>query len=171
MREIPMHGDLQIDEDIAFERREWTIQRVTFIVLLAIVIAGLLGALGGPGPLSAATLGESGASLRLTYERFIHVLEAHALSFEVRPTDASAGTVSLALGLDYLRDIEVQRVHPEPETVQAASDRLIYTFALASPGETIRIQFTVRATRFGVLGGRIGFESGPAFDIRQLVYP
>src|SRR3712207_4138009 len=51
MSETTRVGDLEVAEDLTFQRREWAAQRVGW-VLLALVIAAALAGLLGRGPLS-----------------------------------------------------------------------------------------------------------------------
>lgn len=40
--------DLESEENLAFQERQWVVQRVAWVVVLALLVAGLLGLLG-PG--------------------------------------------------------------------------------------------------------------------------
>jgi hypothetical protein len=71
-------SQLQIDEDLAFQRREWKIQRVGWGAMALVIIAALLGVFG-TGPLSNATLEREG--LRLEYERFCRFAAANGYRF------------------------------------------------------------------------------------------
>ena len=59
--------ELEFEQDLSFQRREWSIQRAGWLVMATIVIAGLIG-LFGAGPLSSANA-EAGP-LQLQYSRF-----------------------------------------------------------------------------------------------------
>ena len=68
MADVRQVGDLEIAQDLAFQRREWTIQRVAWAVMALVALAGLLGLFGGAGPLTRAAAGNG--ALRLDYARF-----------------------------------------------------------------------------------------------------
>jgi hypothetical protein len=58
MAEKPHSGDLELDQDLAFERRTWTVERVAWVAMGLMGIAALAGLLG-PGPLSKPPIGEA----------------------------------------------------------------------------------------------------------------
>ena len=47
-------GDLEIDQDLRFQKREWAFERASWVVMALVVLAGLLGLLGR-GPMSDQT--------------------------------------------------------------------------------------------------------------------
>jgi hypothetical protein len=47
--EVQRHGDLEIQEDLPFQRREWLVERVAWGVMALLIVAALLG-LFGTGP-------------------------------------------------------------------------------------------------------------------------
>lgn len=62
-------GDLELDQDIDFQRRSWAVQRVGWGVMALVALAALLG-LFGPGPINNAITGSKEAPLWLEYKRF-----------------------------------------------------------------------------------------------------
>ena len=62
-------GDLEISQDLTFQRRSWIVQRVGW-VMLALLILAALGGLFGPGPLSRARAGPHDGPLWVEYQRF-----------------------------------------------------------------------------------------------------
>jgi hypothetical protein len=75
---LQRHGDLEIPEDLPFQRREWVAERVAWAVM-ALLIAGALLGFFGTGPLSRTTAGDEAGPLWLEYERFARLLAAGAL--------------------------------------------------------------------------------------------
>ena len=64
MAEESHSGDLELDQDLIFERRTWTVERVAWVIMALVGLAALAGLLG-PGPLSETTSGEQGGPLWL----------------------------------------------------------------------------------------------------------
>jgi hypothetical protein len=62
-------GDLEIEEYIGFQRRDWAVRHIAWAILALVVLAALLG-LFGNGILSKANLGDDEMPLQLEYERF-----------------------------------------------------------------------------------------------------
>jgi len=62
-------GDLQINEDMEFQRRSWIVQRVGWLVFALVILLAALG-LFGDGILSDAKAGQEEGALWLEYPRF-----------------------------------------------------------------------------------------------------
>jgi len=58
--------------DIAYQQREWRVQRIGWVAMALIVVAALLGASGSAGPLATARATASDGS------RELHILLRHA---------------------------------------------------------------------------------------------
>ena len=62
---------LDIDEDIHFQRKEWTFQRIGVAMLFLIVLAALLGLTGMGGPASHAEAGERDGPLFVEIRKLV----------------------------------------------------------------------------------------------------
>lgn len=139
---------------------------VSFLAVL--VLAGLL-ALLGPGPLSGGTAETAAGSLSVDYLRYPRYLQPHSLALRVPATGREQ--VRIWIGRDYLDAFYVQRVIPEPASVEALADRLVYAFDVAEGARSISITFDLRSHRIGPARGMIGLETGDTVAFRQLPYP
>jgi hypothetical protein len=63
---------LQIDENLAFQKLEWRVQRVGLGCLAGAVLFGLLGGFGA-GPLARTTAQSPDGAIQLDYDRFVRV--------------------------------------------------------------------------------------------------
>jgi len=160
---------ITIDEDMVFQRREWMIQRVGWVVILLLLIAGLFGALGGNGWLSH---GEAKAgSLALEYERFTRQRRPTSLQVRVDPASARDGRVPIWLDQAFLDRIDVERVEPEPVETRAGADRVVYQLALVDPQRPAQVTIAYQPADLGVTQIRLGIVGGDAIAIDQVVYP
>jgi hypothetical protein len=116
--------------------------------------AGLFGA----GHLSHATAAVPG-SLRIDYQRFSRYQTPEPLTAHVAPAATMAGEVRLAVDREYLDRFTLQSVVPPPLRVEGLTDRLVYVFKLAKPGEALKIVLLLQAERLGVSHGRVSLES------------
>lgn len=89
MGNISQVGDLQVDQDLNYQQREWLVERVAWAVLALVVLAALAGLLGG-GPLSQATAGGEGWPLQVQYGRFVHHRGPTDIQIQLQP-DAVQG--------------------------------------------------------------------------------
>lgn len=172
MSETQRVGDLEIDQDLDFQRRSWAVQRVGWLVMAAVIAAGLSG-LFGPGLLNrASVVGAGGESPRLEYSRFWRSQSVMTLRVELPPAAGDAnGTVRVWLNRRYLEALRVHAVTPPPERVEAGPDRLTYVFAVPAAARPTAVTFDVEPRGFGALDGRLGVGVGPAVEFTQFIHP
>ncbi len=166
-------GDLEVNEDLRFQRRMWAAQRVCWVVMALVVLAALLGLLG-PGLLStSAKAGSEGASLSVEeYERVLRYRKPTTLRLGLgERAGAGAGEARLWLDRKYLEGFQVQKVTPEPKSVEAGSDRLTYVFDVAELSESTSITFDLQPQKAGLLKGQVGPDDGESLSFGQFVYP
>lgn len=170
MPETERVGSIEIEQDLDFQRRSWTIQRVSWIVMLLIASAGLLGVFGG-GVVAGATAGDRN-ELAVDYERMVRMSgsEKLGISFGER-TPRSGTTVSLWLDREWLSRHKVRAIVPEPESTSVAADRVTYHFS-AKPGVLpSRVEFDLETMAFGSLHGKAGIPGGSTVTFNQFSYP
>jgi hypothetical protein len=168
-------GDLDIAEDIDFERRSWTIQRVAWIVMALILLAALLG-LFGNGWLSHAQTSDSGGALRIEYDRFVRHQARGELRVHFNPAAAAGGDIGLWIDQQYLDSIEMTQITPEPRDQIAVSDGVIYIFEAKADGESVEVLFQFEVQSMGTLRGRFAVANskntiGEQLSINQWSYP
>jgi hypothetical protein len=163
-------SDLELKQDLDFERRTWTVERIGWTVMGLIVLAALAG-LFGPGPLSMTTVGEKSGPLWLEYPRFGRFKAPLMLRVHLGPNTVQQGPVRLWLGRDYLESVQIEAVTPPPEHVEAGAERLTYAFAASEPSRSAAITFHLKADQIGWRRGCIGLAESPPLCFRQLIYP
>ena len=163
-------GDLEIQQDLEFQQREWRMQRIGWVIIALLLLATVLGLLGS-GFLSQATAGASGDPLWLEFERFAHLQAPTTVKAHVGANAGAEDEVRLWLNRPYLERVEIQSISPEPDSVEATAGRLIYVFKVAEPNQPIEVDFYLQPTDFGRLEGQIGLDEGPSLNFNHLVYP
>ena len=162
-------GDLEIDQDLAFERRHWTVQRIGSVIGALIVVAALLGVFGS-GPLSAATAGDE-ESLAVHYQRFVRFQGQGELVIVVGANLAREGQVEFWLATEFLDDIDLQGISPEPDEVRLAGDRQVFVFLVDDPAQPVQVTFTYVPNGLGKVSGAAGLVDGPRVSFTQFGYP
>ncbi|HEX3034967.1 MAG TPA: hypothetical protein VHT73_07495 [Thermodesulfobacteriota bacterium] len=162
-------GDLQIREDLGFQRSFWTVERIGWVVVALILIAALLG-LFGTGLFSRTKAGDRGGPLWLEYNRFGRFLSPSTLRVYIG-RGKTEKVARIWFDKNYMKGIQIQQITPEPESVESVSDRLVYTFKLAKPNDPTEVTFHLKLEQIGSLSGKLGLVNGPAIRFTQFIYP
>jgi hypothetical protein len=165
-----IHDSLELEEDLIFQRRQWTVQRGGWIVMLLIGAAALAGLLGR-GPLSSTTRTDPTGALTIRYNRFEHNSAATELHVQVTPAKAKDGKVRVWIDSDYLSEIRVTSMSPPPLHVEQQAGRHVYTFACDGRG-TLDLTIHYEHQDWGKAEGKVGLAEGTEeLAISQVVYP
>lgn len=174
MAEPQFERELQIPDVPGFVRRSWAIQRAGWLAMGLLMVAALLGLTGGKGPLNVLSMGAEAGPLHLIYHSPARK-EADTELQVMLHADAD-GMARLWISRDYIESMAVAQINPEPERVEAAADRLVYTFnTRVEAGQPIRVTFVMQPLHIGTLAGRVGLVSDTqtetAFDFQQFILP
>jgi hypothetical protein len=170
MAENSRSGDLELDQDLDFERRTWTVERVAWVVMALAGLVALAGVLG-PGPLSRTTVGEQGGPLWLEYSRFGRLKAPLTLRVHVGPNQGQQGPMRVWLSRTYLEGMQIQQVSPHPGQVEAGPEQLTYVFPRSEPHRPTAITFALKTEQMGRQRGCVGVTDGPTVCFRQFIYP
>jgi len=165
---VRRHGDLEIEENMNAQRRLWKVQRVTRGIALLLMGLGLAGAFGG-GPLSHATASQGGSSIE--YERISYRDTSQTYRLRFTRELAPSGKARVWFDRETLKRIKLEEVIPQPGGATLAADRMILEFELEGEQGPFEILFAFDADEAGVHTSRLGFESGPSLEFKQLVLP
>lgn len=163
-------GDLEVDQDLRFQEREWTIQRFGWAVILLLIVLALLG-LFSTGPLSTATAGDTDGPLAVDYQRFVRHDGRSTLTVRVDSDQVTADEVEIWLTDTYFDKVEVQQITPDPQEVRAGDGRLVYTFAVEDMTQPFQASFSLRPQHIGRLSAEVGVTDGSSVGFDQLSYP
>ena len=164
------HRDLQLDEDLRFQRRNWRIERIAWAVLASIIVAAALG-LFGNGPVGSRKVTTADGTLSLEYQRFWRLQSPMTLNVEVRPATAESTRATIYLTRSYIDAMDISRITPQPERVEAQAVELAYVFALAEPGLPFTATFRVEPARPWTISGTVRTEGGGESTFTHFIYP
>ena len=163
-------GDLEIDMDVDFQRRDWRFERIGWAAMLLAAAAALTGVLGH-GPLSGAEAGASGGPLRVHYDRFIRHSSPAPITIEIGPGAAPDSLARVRIDHAYLARFDIDHIVPEPEATAAGAEHSTYVFRIADPSRPARITFALVPLGFGRLRPRVGLGDAPPLEFRQFALP
>lgn len=170
MQKSPEAGDLEIAEDLEFQRRTWVFERAGWIVF-AIIVAAAMAGLFGRGLLGVAVAATDDARLSVEYHRFWRMQSPMTLRIRADASTSEDGRVRVWIGRPYLQTARLSHVLPEPESVEAGPDRIVFVFALTSDATAADISLDLEPETPGYLRGRAGIEGGPQVAFAQFFYP
>jgi hypothetical protein len=163
-------GDMEISQDLRHEQREWLMERLGWLVMALLLAAALAGLLGS-GPVSTATTGAAGEPLRIEYDRFGHYQSPTTLKLHLAPRAVQGTRVRLWIARDYMQNLEVETIQPQPEHTQVSAERITYTFNAPASSEPTTIIYRVQPNTFGTFEAHIGLEDRPPVRFSQFIYP
>ena len=167
--EVPEVGSIQVSQDLEFQSRQWTVQRMGWAVMALVVLAAVVGVFGN-GPLANATARSSDGAYQVEYARFAR--HRAPTSIRVVLQQGAAGSEArVALDRGYADGMQVEEVYPEPETVEVGANEVVYTFKLATEGSGATVVFSALFEDMGRNGGTVTLEGHPPVRLSQFVYP
>lgn len=138
---IKRRGDLEIDENPKLQNATWTIERVAWVVMALLVLAGLAGAFGH-GPLSRSEARTPDGALTVEYPRITRLDAADELELRFRP--GGSGTATVEIDGSFSSNFVVERAQPEPTAQRTHEGGMSLDFEVA-PG--VREQVVVMHVR------------------------
>ncbi len=171
MSEIKEGETLDLEQDETYQERSWVVERIGWVVVALILLAGLAGFMG-TGVVSSATVTDSSGLLKVEYNRFMRKHNPDNLKFEIATSAVGPDQkVRLWLSQDYLEDFQLNQITPEPESVESSGDRITYVFSISQPTKPLQIAFYFEPEHFGTLSGQAGLSDKGSVQFDQWVYP
>lgn len=161
-------GDLQINQDMDFQQKEWSFERWGWIVMTVLAVLALLG-LFGQGLLSNTTA--ENETIQVKYGRFERLLAPAQYEIEIDPQQASNGELKLQVNRKLLSFYKIEKITPEPESEEITPEQIIYAFQFQQGNEPLKVTFDLQGNLTGIPQGEIGIENGPSVEISQFIYP
>jgi hypothetical protein len=164
----PARGELQIDSEDSFARREHVVDSLGWLLLAALVAAALAGLLG-TGPVSSARAASPSGRVALDYQRITHREADDRVVVEIGPGTGRSGTLTIQLAGEWLDDLELRQVTPAPAEETGTPDGMNLSIPV-SGGGPVRVVLSFRTRAIGPVDGVIRF-GGEEIGFTQLVLP
>ncbi|MGI4755582.1 MAG: hypothetical protein ACRYGF_01895 [Janthinobacterium lividum] len=157
-----------VGEDLKFQERWWTFERVAWNIFLLILLADVLGAFGN-GWLAKAKKQEAGSGMLVKYDRIERTFTPSRVTLQFGPDAASNGKIILFVRNNLLKDLGASRVIPQPELSTVGSDGVTYTFS-AAKGES-EVAFELEPASPGVRWIYMQVQGHTPVNARVVVMP
>lgn len=170
MSQVKRVDTLDIGEDIAFDRRQGTIQRAGWWVILLLLMVGLLGVFGS-GYLSHASA--TAGLLTVEYDRFARQRAPTELTARIDPAALPSNSDQIAIWIDrdFLDAIDLDAIEPDPEASEIGVNRIVYRFAEADDAGPLEITASYQPASVGQTAIRLGLVDGDEISVSQFTFP
>jgi hypothetical protein len=157
-------------QNLAYQRREWRVERVGWLVIAGLILAAMLGLLGD-GPLSSTSADSPDGSIHLEFQRFGRVTATQAVRLRFRPVADADRRYRVWISGPYRDANRVREISPTPERVEDDRGRVVYVFRALETERSTEVTFYVQPRAAGLCPGRIGLIGGDSVAFRQFIYP
>ncbi|MEQ4529980.1 MAG: hypothetical protein ABN478_01590 [Mixta sp.] len=156
-----------VQEHMRWQRIEWRIQRLGYVVLLAIVISGACG-LFSKGFLSDREVVSSNGTLRVEYERFGRQQSDMAMTLRLQP---QRGLYRVTLSGDGVDNFQFQSMQPQPLRAESRDRTLTLWYQTQSLNHGASIWLGGQPQSPGKYSFAISDSEGGNVQFTQWVYP
>ena len=136
-----------VGEDLAFQERWWTFERVIWSFFLLVVLADVLGVFGR-GWLAKAELHGESTGMDVKYERVERAMTPSIMTIDFQASAIHGGKVELFVSDSLIKELGTQRVVPQPERSVVGNGGITYTFPAS--GLPAQVQFATEPSFPGV---------------------
>jgi hypothetical protein len=161
---------LEVEQDLRYQKWEWRLQRVGWVLIALFVLAAALGFVA-EGPLTKKKAAAQDGSLQVEYGAVLHYHNPSELRLFVAKDAAPGNELHIQVSVDYLDDIQIKTITPEPLRVEAGSDSHTFIFAQTRPGAATALVFHIEPNRIGRIAGQVQVAGKEAVTLSHFVWP
>ena len=168
--EVPkVDNAVAVGEDLGFQERWWSLERMVWGVFALILLADVLGVFGR-GWLSKAELHNPASGMAVKYERVQRAMTPSVISIQLAPQAVHNGTVQLFVSSTLVQELGAQRIIPQPEHSAIGGGGITYTF-LTNGTEPLTVNLELQSSFPGVHGFTLRIPGLQAAGARVVVVP
>ena len=152
---------VEIDESLPLHEKGWVVQRVGWVIIIAIIIAGILG-LFGEGVLSKKK--PVSGNITATYESFYR----YDAEMKIVIESSSDHISQISFPQQYLKNFEILRFIPEPDNNVTSAGEVIYNYL---PAQNRVVSIYLTPTNKGSIKGDMKVNGMNTFSLHHFIYP
>ena len=152
--------DFQIDEHLDLQEKGWVTQRVGWIMIIAVMIAGALG-LFGNGWISNQTL--TSGNIKAEFERFFRYETEMKILVE-----SGDHISSISFPQQYLKDFRIIHFVPEPVNNNTSDNEVRYNF-LAGQNKIVTVYLVPKT--YGSINGTMKVNETTVLNLNHFIFP
>ena len=161
--------DLEIEEDLPFQRKQFLFERIGWLAMAALVIAALAGAFGR-GPVSKSSVGEREGPVWIQYERVGRLQSQTEMLIHVAADASSGDDLAVQVNSDFARNVEMIELSPKPDHEIVATDGITYHYRRRGKG-AVQLKFVYEPSQPGSLHAEVRAASQAPLTFSQYVLP
>lgn len=164
-------NELAIGFDPGFESKWGIAERISWVVMVALVAAGLCGFFGR-GPWSKRTVNDPDAGITVEYEKMMRYKTPAMLVVRFHPDAAQEQHLVLHIGKNLVQRLGEQRVIPQPAGSTPEKDGISCVFPMSAAGGRIsQVSFALQPDFVGRTRIEIGIPGRPPFSAIVFIFP
>ncbi len=163
-------GDLELEQDLSFEKKEWIFQWIGRGFMALVVIAALLGFFGA-GPFSLTEVRDPTGDLSVTYEHFGRRGATTNLVVELSPQATSNGEGVVWFSTEYMEKFQRDGITPARDKVTLTDDGYEYTFLVGDEEGTTSITYNFTIEAMGPESGLVSLKDGAPVELWHFFAP
>jgi hypothetical protein len=160
---------LEIEEDMAFQRRNWIAERIGWVVMALILVAAGLGVFA-VGPLSWTTARDPAATLVVEYGRMQRQSAPATVKVNVAPQAVTAEGITIEIDEAFANAFRITEIRPQPAQSVAIANGMRFRFD-AVPNAPATIYFHLSPERIGFAAPQLGLAGRDRVALPTFIYP
>lgn len=152
---------LEMEEDIRLHEKGWIVQRIGWVFILTVMVAGAIGVFGS-GFVSKET--PQAGSFKVKYDRYYR----YETEMKIEIQSASEHISTLSFPQDYLKNFRLIRFIPDPLHNHTENQEVVYNFP---PSANRTVTLYVIAEDFGAINGNMKINGQNNIALNHFLYP
>ncbi len=139
------------------------------VVLLCLILIATLFGFGGGGGIWEYTRGDVKEGIAITYPPTLRVEDSSQLRINI-PVSSGEMTV-LAINADFLKDMHIQQILPQPLYSKFIDGNIVYYFWTKPSDHILSINWLLEPQKTGWIKAHLSTGEGAKMNVALFVYP
>lgn len=147
---------------------EFQLRRMGFALLLAIVIAAMVG-LFSRGYISDARIANDSGTLRIDYEKYSRLMSD--VDMKITSSQIRENRNHIILGGDFMDSFRIDTLQPQPDKMYSLNGKMVLEYSVSAPGSEQTLWLSLTPMKFGATHSTVAIDNGPEITLHQFIYP
>lgn len=147
---------------------EFRLRRMGFALLLAIVIAAMVGFFS-QGYISDARIANDSGTLRIDYEKYSRLMSD--VDMKITSSQIRENRNRIILGGDFMDSFRIDTLQPQPDKMYSLNGKMVLEYSVSAPGSEQTLWLSLTPMKFGATHSTVAIDNGPEITLHQFIYP